>query len=99
VEQYGEDNADYLMEMEQGWFTSYNQAVFIDWEDLGNSEYYREYSKTCAEYLHWDYREQRGDPSLLEKMLNGIFDPDEVLVIPAAKTIKPSYTEGIVSYG
>jgi hypothetical protein len=98
VEQYGEDNAEYLMEMEQGWFKSYNRATFIDWESLGNSEYYREYTKNCAQYLHWEYQEISGDPSLLEKMLNGVFDEGEVLIIPENKTIIPSYTEGIITY-
>ncbi|MDR2376734.1 MAG: DUF1638 domain-containing protein [Treponema sp.] len=98
VEQYGEDNAEYLMEMEQGWFKSYNRAVFINWKELGNDEYYRNYTKACATYLRWDYRELDGNPSLLEKMLNGVFDEDEVLVIPEHRTISASYTGGILSY-
>lgn len=99
VEQYGEDNADYLMEMEQGWFKSYNRAVFINWEELGNSGYYRDYTRACAEYLRWDYQELDGDPSLLEKMLNGVFDGEEVLVVPEHKTILPGYTGGILTCG
>ncbi|MDR0720038.1 MAG: DUF1638 domain-containing protein [Treponema sp.] len=98
VDKYGEDNADYLMEMEQGWFKAYKRAFFIDWECLGNSEYYRAYTKECAEYLSWDYREARGSPSLLKKMLEGNFDEEEVLVVPPGKTIAPSFGEGIVRY-
>jgi hypothetical protein len=95
-EKYGEENAEYLMEMEQGWFKSYNQAVFIDWDCLGNAEYYRNYTKDCAEYLHWDYKEEKGDPLLVEKILNGMFDETEVLLVPPGKTIAPSYTEDII---
>jgi hypothetical protein len=98
VEQYGEDNAEYLMEMEQGWFKAYNRAVFIDWAVLGNADHYREYTKKCADYLHWEYQEIAGNPSLLEKMLNGVFNDDEVLVVPEQKTITASYTEGIIQY-
>ncbi|MDR0668486.1 MAG: DUF1638 domain-containing protein [Treponema sp.] len=99
VERYGEDNAEYLMEMEQGWFTSYNRAVFINWKELGNDEYYRNYTKSCAAYLRWDYQETDGDPSLLEKMLNGVFDGDDVLVVPERKTVVADYTGQILSHG
>lgn len=30
LEKYGEDNAQYLMEMEQSWFKEYKTAVYID---------------------------------------------------------------------
>jgi hypothetical protein len=96
VDKYGEDNAEYLMEMEQSWFKNYNRAVFIDWDCLNNVEYYRNYTKNCVEYLHWDFVEIKGDPSLLEKMLCGTFDENEVLIVPQGKTISPSYTEGII---
>ena len=96
VTQFGEDNADYLMEMEQGWFKSYDRAFFIDWEDLGNSEYYRSYTKKCADYLKWRYEECQGSPSLLEKILRGSFDEDEVLVVPPGMNVAASFDEMII---
>ncbi|MDR1566254.1 MAG: DUF1638 domain-containing protein [Treponema sp.] len=98
VDKYGEDNAEYLMEMEQGWFKSYNRAFFIDWEVLGNADYYRRYTRECASYLKWNYQEEKGSPALLEKMLEGRFDGEDVLVVPPGKTIAPSYDEGIIRY-
>jgi hypothetical protein len=99
VEKYGEDNAGYLMEMEQGWFKSYSKAFFIDWKDLGNSEFYRAYTKESADYLKWSYEEAPGDPSLLAKMLRGEFDENEVLLVEPGKTVSPSYNEGIIRCG
>ena len=96
VNQYGEDNADYLMEMEQGWFKSYERAFFIDWESLGNSEYYRSYTKECAAYLNWKYEECQGSPRLLEKLLAGNFDTEEVLVVPPGATIAASFDDRII---
>ena len=96
TEKYGEDNADYLMEMEQGWFNSYKHAFFIDWEDLGNSEYYRSYTKKCAEYLKWTYREEKGNTGLMERLLSGIFNEDEVLVVEPGMSIAASYDETII---
>ena len=96
VAQYGEDNADYLMETEQGWFKSYNRAFFIDWEELGNSDYYRTYTKNCASYLNWNYEETQGKPLLMEKLLSGIFDEDEVLIVPPGMTIAASFDNAII---
>lgn len=96
IEKYGEENADYLMEMEQGWFKSYDRAFFIDWEELGNSEYYRSYSKGCAAYLKWKYEEEQGSSLLLKNLLSGNFIEEEVLVVPPGKSIAASFDENII---
>ena len=96
VKQYGEDNADFLMEMEQSWFKNYNRAFFIDWEELGNIEYYREYTKKCAKYLKWKYEECRGSKSLMEKLLAGEFDEEDFLVIPPGMHTTPSFDDEII---
>ena len=87
------------MEMEQGWFKSYERAFFIDWEELGNSEYYRSYTKNCAEYLKWKYQEEKGSAILMEKILSGIFNEDEVLVVNPGVSIAASFDEAIVKVG
>jgi len=96
--EYGEDNAEYLMEMEQGWFKNYNNAAFIDWKDLGNSGYYRDYSKKCAEFLRWGFCELDGSSLLLQNLLNGIFDENQVLVVPPGKKVISSNDDGIIAY-
>ncbi len=98
VERYGEENAEYLMNMEQGWFSKYNKAAFINWKCLGNTEYYKSYTKKCAQYLKWDYTELNGDFLLMEKILNGYFEDGDVQVIPAGKTITLSHNENIINY-
>jgi hypothetical protein len=95
-EKYGEENADYLMEMEQSWFKSYERAFFIDWQELGNSEYYRAYTKKCAEYLKWKYEEEKGNMLLMEKMISGIFNEDEVQIVPPGMLAAPSFDENII---
>ncbi len=95
-ETYGEDNAEYLMEMEQGWFKEYSKAVFIDWNCLGNTDYYRSYTKKCAEYLNWEFHELVGDTSFMERLLNGIFLDEEVQVISSGKKTVASFDENII---
>ena len=96
IEQYGEDNADYLMEMEQSWFKSYERTCFIDWDELGNADYYRAYTKKCADYLNWKYAEEKGSDLLLKKMLYGDFDNDEVQIIPPRMSVAPSFDDSII---
>ena len=96
IEKYGEDNAEYLMEVQYGWMKTYNRAYFIDWEQLGNSEYYRSYTKECAAYLKWNYEECQGSPLLLEKILSGRFDEEEVLIIPPGMFVDASFDKKII---
>lgn len=98
AEKYGEDNAEYLMEMEQGWFKNYNNAVFINWEKLRNSDYYINYTKKCAEFLGWSNFIIEGSQSILEKILNGIIDENDVLLVPPGKKVIQSNDCNIISY-
>ncbi|MAG13551.1 MAG: hypothetical protein CMN78_03030 [Spirochaetales bacterium] len=79
-EKYGEDNAEYLMEMEQSWIKEYSRATYIDW-GLPESEMYRAYTKECAEYLGWEYDELKGDPDLLQRLCDGRWDKESFLVL------------------
>jgi len=95
-EKYGDDNAQYLMEMEQGWMKQYNWATYIDW-DFANSNQYRDYTKRCAEYLKWNYDELKGDPALMQKFVDGHWDESEFLVVKPGRKIKENLTEkGII---
>jgi hypothetical protein len=96
AEKFGDENADYLMEMEQGWFKSYERAFFIDWEELGNSEYYRAYTKECAEYLKWKYDEAQGSMLLMEKLLSGIFDEEEAQIVAPGMLVAASFDDNII---
>lgn len=91
-EKYGEDNAQYLMEMEQSWIKEYKRAVFIDWGLPGSGEA-KEYTKECAAYLHWNYDEIKGVPSLMQRLLDGDWDKDDFLVVPPGHTIRDDLTE------
>ncbi|MHC4719328.1 MAG: DUF1638 domain-containing protein [Planctomycetota bacterium] len=66
IEKYGQDNAEYLMQVEQNWIKEYNWATYIDW-GLTNAQGEKEYTRSCAEFLGWNYDEIRGDPSLIQR--------------------------------
>ncbi|HCO95997.1 MAG TPA: hypothetical protein DIU00_19005 [Phycisphaerales bacterium] len=95
-EKYGDDNAQYLMEMEQGWMKQYNWATYIDW-GFANSDECRDYTKRCAEFLHWNYDELKGSPVLMQNFVDGNWDENEFLVVKPGQKIKENLTDkGII---
>lgn len=98
TEKYGEDNAEYLMEMEQKWMKEYKKAALVYWDSIPNADHYRDVTRSCSEYFGWGYLEFKGSSGLLDRMLNGHFDKDEVLVVPPGKKVVQSCDEMIIGY-
>ncbi len=95
LDQYGEDNADYLMEMEQHWFKEYNWATYIDWK-LPTAEHDRQFTRDCAEFLQWNYDEIPGDPQLMYNFLDGVWDDERFQVVQPGECIEPSHDPRIL---
>ncbi len=95
VEKYGEDNADYLMEAEQGWFREYTNAAYVDL-GFGNNEHQKQFTKTCAEWLKWGYEELAGDPSLVKRFLAGDWNAEDFLVVEPGQTILASHDDDVL---
>lgn len=98
TQKYGEENAEFLMEMEQSWMKEYKNAAFIAWDCLKNNEYYADFTKKSAEFFNWDYLEIKGSCSLLQNILNGEFKDNEVLIVPPGSTVGASYDDEIIKY-
>ena len=77
---YGQDNAKYLMEVEQSWTTAYKLATYVDW-DWPEAAQQKEFTRRCAEEMGWDYEELLGDSGLLQRLLDGDWCPEEVFVL------------------
>lgn len=94
AEKYGEENADYLMDMEQNWLKEYNWCTYVNWPEFDDTKYKAE-TRESAEYLKWNYDEVQGNKSLLEDFLDGNWD-DRFLIVPPGKTAAPSYDDAII---
>lgn len=95
-EKYGEDNARYLMETEQKWMKEYNWATYVDW-GFANSEEEKKYTKSCAEFLGWNYDEIKGDPGLMQRLVDGQWTEREFLVVQPGQNIGEDLTsDGII---
>ena len=95
-EKYGADNAEYLMEAEQGWMKEYSRATYIDW-GLGDSQKYKDFTKECAEFMKWEYDELKGDPGLTQRLVDGLWQNTEFLTIKPGQKVAEDLTEpGII---
>lgn len=95
AKKYGADNAQYLMEMEQGWFKTYSNAVYVDL-GFGPTAAGQAYTRECADWLHWKYEALEGDPGLLQRFLAGAWDTADFLVVEPGQQIAASYDDGIL---
>jgi len=95
-EKYGEDNAQYLMEVEEKWMKEYNWAAYVDW-GLGDSVECKEYTRRCAEFLGWNYDEIKGDSGLIQRLVNGDWNDKEFLVLkPGEKIVQNLPSDDII---
>ncbi len=95
VARYGEENAEYLMDMEQEWLRAYDRCAYLVWPELHREEY-RSATRDSAAYLEWEYDEVAGDDGLMRRILSGEWDSAEVLIVPPGETIEPSFDRSII---
>lgn len=94
---YGDENAEYLMSMEQSWYRQYSWGTYIDWGFPGSSRY-AEFTKECAEFFGWSYDEVQGEHGLMKDLLHSAWeDSSKFLRVPPGMTIRPSYDDEIVA--
>ncbi len=91
IEKYGHDNAKFLMETEQSWLKEYNWATYIDW-GFANAEKEKQFTKDAAAFLNWNYDKIEGDPSLLQRLLDGQWNESDFLIVKPGQEISEDLT-------
>ena len=91
AEKYGEDNADYLIEMESSWEKNYSTLGFIH-SNVHDSEYYLCRAQQEAERKNWTLRELDGDNRLLHMMVDGTWNDREFLILKPGEKIAADYS-------
>ncbi len=94
VAKYGEDNADYLMEVMGGWRTHYGRAAFVAMgvTDEATSE---GAARDEADRRGWAFERIEGNLVLLRRLIDGDWNED-VLVLQPGERLAMSYDDGVV---
>jgi len=95
VEKYGEENAEYLMETMGDWLRNYSKLAYID-THVTNAAKYSEQEQATAKKRGWKFEKIDGNIDLLMRLVNGKWDNEDFLVIPAGQTIQPSHNDSII---
>lgn len=92
---YGEDNAQFLMETEQHWFSTYDRATYVDL-GVGATPEDLAYTKDCADWLGWKFDRQVGRPGLVEALLSGEWDEERFIILEPGQTLRMTADERVV---
>jgi len=99
VANYGEDNADYLMEVMGAWRAHYRRGAYVALESDGDGPGVAGDAETAAraeaERRGWLFERVEGDLVLVRRLLNGDWG-DDVLVLRPGERLAMSYDDGVV---
>ena len=95
VARYGQDNADYLMEVMGEWGKHYDRAVYIEMGS-GDGHEYEQIARDQAQRRGWRFERKNGDRRMLRMLLNGDWSDDEFLVVPPGYTIRQTGGNGLI---
>ena len=91
AEKYGEDNADYLIEVESSWEKNYSTLGYIHSEIHDSPANLRRAGEE-AERKGWRLRELDGDLRLLRMMTEGTWNDEEFLILKPGETVAADYS-------
>ena len=95
VEKYGEEKARYLFEELDGWKSHYQTGALIDFDFTRPLALDRQVRDIC-ERRGWTCETIPGDLSLLQRWLDGDWNPGDFLVVPPGGKIAPSYDDRVL---
>ena len=95
IEQYGEEEAEFLLEEEHRWMEKYNTCAYIDWEEM-SFESHIQYTKRCAESLDLKFDLLKGNSSLMRDFIGGNWREEDFLVLEPGHSVAQSFDETIV---
>ena len=94
VEKYGVENADYLMEALGEWQSHYQRGAFLE-TGLATDDSARENARQESELRGWRFEPILSDLGLIERLMNGEWDAD-FLVVQPGESLAMSYDDEVV---
>jgi hypothetical protein len=96
VEKYGEENAQHLLEVMNRWTENYTHGVLIRFGFTKSLHLHEQVQKICQQ-RGWEFQEIEGDLRLLQRWVDGEWDPEHFLVVPPGHQVIPSYTDSVIA--
>ena len=95
-EQYGEDNARYLVEVMASWEASYSDGTLIAFPFDARLRLEEKVRKICDE-KGWRFSTLPGDLALVRRLLDGEWDDGDFLVLQPREQIKATYDDNVIA--
>ena len=96
VSKYGQDNADYLMEVMGAWKQHYSRAAYIDSTEMPLPDYSDDV-RDIASRRGWEFDRMAGSLLIVRDLLEGRWDEERFLVVPPGHAIAPTYDQRIIT--
>lgn len=97
VAKYGQENADYLMEVLGGWQKHYKRAAYIDMGVADGAEV-EATAQAEAARRGWVFDRVAGDMVLIKRLVDGDW-VDDFLVLQPGEHVTMTYDEGVIGCG
>ena len=95
VKKYGEEQARYLLEEMDRWTAHYTHGALINFDFTQPLRLDEQVKGICAQ-RGWQYTEIPGDLSLLQRWLDGDWDPKDYLIVNPDEKVVPSYDDSVI---
>ena len=95
-EQYGEDNAEFLVEHARESLSAYKRAALITWPELDRKAYH-ERAQQVAKEFGWRFESLEGSSELLARVLNGTWEEKDVVIAEPGHTFEVGNDTEVVS--
>jgi hypothetical protein len=96
VAHYGEENARYLWEQLGSLEKNYRKMTFIEMGIEPDGSFERVAAEK-ARARSWEYEKVQGDMSMFYRLVNGIWNEQQFLVVPPGCRVAPTYDDGIIA--
>ncbi len=95
VAKYGEDNAAFLYGELGNQTRNYGQLTYIEM-GIEPDDRFERASRQEAEKRNWKYEKLSGDLSLLQRLVNGQWDPEDFLIVPPGWRVVAKYDDTVI---
>jgi hypothetical protein len=95
VTKYGEAKARQLLEVMGELAGNYTHGVLIDFDFVKPLRLHEQVQAVCRQ-RGWQFEAIEGDLGLLQRWVNGVWDPETFLLVEPGQQVQPSYDEDVL---